>query len=78
MPETSCQKAARLREIRTAIATGDTISRAGYGDKQVAYYQANLELLDREIAEADRACAVEEGRAPKRTRYAIRGRFRPY
>lgn len=78
MAETACEKAARLREIRTAIATGDAISRAGYGDKQIAYYQANMDLLEREIREADKACDIEEGRTAKRRRYAIRGRMGPY
>tara|TARA_R110002020_G_scaffold266483_33_gene481492 strand:- start:8317 stop:8556 length:240 start_codon:yes stop_codon:yes gene_type:complete len=78
MAEDPCTKAARLREVRTAIATGDTVSKARFGEDEMAYFKANLDLLDREIVEADRLCAIQEGRTPKRTRYAIRGRMRPY
>lgn len=73
-----CQEATRLRAIRTAIATGDTISQTRFGEDTMAYYKANLALLEQEIIRADNACAVKEGRRPKRSRYAIRGIFRPY
>lgn len=73
-----CAEAARLREIRTAIATGDTVSKVRFGDEEIAYYSANLELLEREIVEADKACALQNGEAPKRRRYAAAGYMRPY
>lgn len=73
-----CEEAARLRAIRTAIATGDTVAQAGFGQDRVAYFKANLDLLEREITRLDRECAVAEGRSTKRTRFAISGRMRPY
>lgn len=77
--ETPCAKAARLRELRTAIATGEGVQRIQSGDESVAYHSANLALLEREIAEADRLCAVSEGRSAKRSRFAITGGMRrPY
>jgi len=79
MPDADpCAEAARLRAIRTAIATGDTVSQAAFGQDRVAYFKADLALLEREIARADRECAVAEGRTVKRTRFAIKGRMRPY
>lgn len=79
MPETDpCAEAARLRGIRTAIATGDTVAQAGFGEDRVSYFKANLDLLERLIEEADGACAIQEGRARKRKRYALSGFMRPY
>lgn len=77
-PEDPCVRAARLKEIRTAIATGDTVSKAKFGDEEVAYFQANIEMLDREIADAEKACALQSGTKPKRRRYAASGYMRPY
>ncbi|RAI01110.1 hypothetical protein DLJ53_18005 [Acuticoccus sediminis] len=75
MPETASERFIRLREIRTAIATGDTVAMARFGDDEVRYFQANLSLLEREIADAEREADIEAGGKPKRTRFAIRGRM---
>ncbi|MCF1502918.1 hypothetical protein L0F51_03945 [Afifella sp. H1R] len=73
-----CGRAAALREVRTAIATGDSVARARFGEDEMGYFKADAAMLDREIDAADRACAIKEGRAPKRRRYAMRGVMRPY
>jgi hypothetical protein len=77
-PIDPCAEATRLRAIRTAIATGDSVAQARFGEDTMAYFKADVALLEREIVRADKECAVQEGRAPKRTRYAMSGRMRPY
>lgn len=77
-PVDPCAEATRLREIRTAIATGDTVAQARFGEDTMAYFKADLSLLEQEIKRADKACDIAEGRTPKRTRYAMAGRMRPY
>jgi hypothetical protein len=55
-------------EVRSPVTTRRTKFHSG----------SKVEDLDRLIAEARSACEASIGGVPKRTRYAIRGTFRPY
>lgn len=76
MAETDpCAEAARLRDLRTAIVTGQSESQIRFGDEEVRYFKADLAALDRLIAETERACAVAQGRPAPRRRWARGIRF---
>lgn len=55
-------------EIRSPVTTRRTKFSAG----------SKLEDLDRMLADAKAACELSLGERPRRARYAISGRFRPY
>jgi hypothetical protein len=67
MSETDpCAEATRLRNIRTAIATGRAESLIRSGDEEVRFFVADTDLLDRLIAEADAKCDLATGGARRR------------
>lgn len=70
--EDHAAEAQRLRAIRTAIATGDTVQMSRFKDNEVAYFAANLPLLERMIAEEEALASP----MPVRRRYAAGLRFR--
>ncbi|MGY6705915.1 hypothetical protein [Roseinatronobacter sp.] len=78
MAEDPCIEAAELRKIRRDLVTGEKATSTRFGEDEVRFTKADLGRLDGLIAEADKKCAMLEGRAPKRTRYAMGARFRPY
>ncbi|WP_099863736.1 hypothetical protein [Pararhizobium haloflavum] len=66
-----CKRAKELRAIRDEIITGvgvvETDIESGNGGRQrVKYSAANLTRLDQEIAAADNACAIRNGKRPRR------------
>ncbi|MBB4042023.1 hypothetical protein GGR34_003708 [Microvirga flocculans] len=78
VPIDPCVEARRLREILTAIATGDSVASARFGDEEIRYHKADTARLERLIEHYDRECAVSTGATPKRKRFAKRMAFRPY
>lgn len=78
--EDPCARAERLRGIREALITGQAVAETSFNNgNTVRYAKADLSALDREIAAADAACAIAQGApAPKRRRFAMGARFRPY
>lgn len=70
MPADPCAEAARLRELRTAIITGQSESQIRFGDEEVRYAKADMAALDREIARLEAECSG------RRTRFAKGFRFR--
>lgn len=66
-----CAEAQRLKELRVAIASGQSESQVRFGDEEVRYFKADLAALDREIARYERECNPA---APRR-RYAKRMSF---
>jgi len=74
--EDPCARAARLRELREAIATGQAVQMARFKDNEVQYLPGNPGLLDRLIAEADVACDIATNQTTRR-RFAKGIRFRP-
>ena len=77
-PIDPCAEARRLRELLTAMATGESVALTRFGEDEVRFHKGDPARLERLIAEYDRACALLTGEAPKRTRFAKRAAFRPY
>lgn len=73
-----CARAARLRKVEEALLSGEMITEARFGQDMARYANASLGDVKRALDEAIRNCQISRGEAPKRTRYAIRGRMRPY
>lgn len=66
-----CTRATELRAIRDKLITGqgvqETDLESGNGTRQrVRFGMADLTRLDREIAAADRACDIKQGKRPRR------------
>ncbi|WP_421998194.1 hypothetical protein [Roseovarius confluentis] len=78
MAEDPCQEAIELRQIKRDLVTGSAASVTRFGEDEVRYTKADLGRLDAMIAQADRECAVQNGERPKRRRFAMGARFRPY
>ena len=72
VPETACDRAARLRAARDAIVLGESVSEVRFGEDMTKFNGANLPALERLIREADRACAIERGET-RPSRFAARG-----
>ncbi|MGV8956140.1 MAG: hypothetical protein ACOH2M_33920 [Cypionkella sp.] len=71
-----CAEATRLRAILTALATGDSIQSARFGEDEVRYFKGDPDALQRQIDYHERLCA---GPTVRRKRFAMRGRYtRPY
>ncbi|WP_375261846.1 gpW family head-tail joining protein [Palleronia sp.] len=73
-----CVEAAELKKIRRDLIAGEKATAVRFGEDEVRYTKADLPRLDGLIAEAEKQCAITEGKTPKRTRYAMGVRFRPY
>ena len=78
MADDPCIEAAELKKIYRDISAGVAVSEIRHDDKSVSYTKADLPRLKSLIEEAERQCAIVEGRTAKRTRYAMGARFRPY
>ncbi len=73
-----CGRATALRGIRDKLITGGGVleveQEAGHGGRRrTRFAAANLEALDRAIAEAETACSLSGGGKPRR--FAIGGRL---
>lgn len=73
-----CAEAGRLRELRIAMASGEGVAETRFGLDMVRFHKGDPARLDRLIDEADRLCSISTGVTPRRRRFAISGRFRPY
>lgn len=73
-----CDEAARLRTLYTALVSGDSVALSRFGEDEVRFHKGDPARLERLIAEQDRLCAIAQGQAPLRRRFAKRARFRPY
>ena len=73
-----CAEAEALRKIKRDLITGTAVSQTEYDGKSVRFTKADLPRLDALITEAETQCALQEGRAARRTRHARGVRFRPY
>lgn len=76
--EPPCDRAERLRGIRDALITGDAVTETKFGEDAVKFAKADMAALNREIAAAEAACAASLGERPRRKRFAMGARFRPY
>ena len=77
-PIDPCAEAARLRTLLTAMSTGESVALTRFGEDEVRFHKGDPARLERLIAEYDRACAIQTGTLPRRTRFAKRAAFRPY
>lgn len=78
-----CALCRALQAYRIKLATGGSVEeievRSPVTTRRTRFHSGSkVEDLDRLIAEAKSACEASIGGTPKRTRYAIRGTFRPY
>lgn len=73
-----CARAAQLREVETAILSGDIVTEARFGQDMTRFASTGLTSVTAALDEAMRNCLIERGEAPRRTRFAIKGRMRPY
>ena len=78
MAEDPCVEAAELKKIRRELILGQAASTVRFGEDETRFTKADLPRLDGLIAEAEKQCAILEGRIHKRIRYAKGVRFRPY
>lgn len=76
--EDPCVRLERLRSVREALISGQAVSETAFGEDRVRFAKADLPALEREIAEADRACALRRGQVRPRRRFAMGVRFRPH
>ena len=73
-----CARAAKLRKVEEALLTGEMITEARFGLDMMRYATASLGEVRRALDEAIRQCQISRGETPRRTRYAVSGRMRPY
>ena len=73
-----CARAVMLRKVEEALLTGEMITEARFGEDMARYANARLDDVKRALDEAIRNCQRLRGETPRRTRYAISGRMRPY
>ena len=74
-----CARAARLREVESALLAGEMVTEARFGADQIRYANASLSDVQSALNHAIKQCQISRGEKPKRTRYAVRGRMtRPY
>lgn len=74
-----CSLAMELRQVRVAMLSGKMVTQTHFGTEGARFAKPpSMAELNSAIADADRQCAIQCGLSPKRTRYAISGRARPY
>lgn len=73
-----CARATKLREVESAILSGEMVTEARFGSNMTKWASASLSEVRAEINYASQQCAIQNGEKPKRMRYAISGRARPY
>jgi hypothetical protein len=77
-----CDLARKLRATKMAMLTGGMVKKSSLSDGSSVEWAvgSSLEEVSTALAEAERMCAAQCGETttPKRARYAISGRARPY
>ncbi len=73
-----CARAVKLRKVEEALLMGDMVTEARFGEDMTRYANASLDEVKKALDEAIRKCQISRGERPKRTRYAMSGRMRPY
>lgn len=73
-----CVELADLKRVRRGLITGQAVSETRFGEDMVKFTRADMNRLDQLIAEAETQCTIQSGGKPKRRRYAMGARFRPY
>ncbi|MBB3937925.1 hypothetical protein [Aureimonas phyllosphaerae] len=73
-----CARAAKLRRVEEAILSGEMVTEARFGADMTRFASASLADVTAALNEALRRCAESRGEKPRRTRYAIPARARPY
>lgn len=73
-----CQEAVDLRQLQRDLVGGEGIIETRLGDRMVKFAKPDPGRLDDLIREADRKCAEQNGEAPRRRRWAMGVRVRPY
>ncbi|KKX24321.1 hypothetical protein [Rhizobium sp. LC145] len=73
-----CARAAKLRRVEEALLMGEMVTEARFGEDMARYANASLADVTKALNEAIRECQISRGETPKRTRYAMSGRMRPY
>lgn len=74
-----CERAAKLRQVETALLSGEMITEARFGSDMTRFAGASLGDVTKALNEALRQCAISRGEQPARTRFAMSGRMtRPY
>jgi hypothetical protein len=73
-----CARATKLLKVEEALLAGDMVTEARFGEDMARYATANLSQVRAALDEAMRNCREARGVTVKRTRYAMRGRMRPY
>jgi hypothetical protein len=78
MPETACERLARLKARKDEIIEGRAATETQFGEDRVRFGAANLAALDREIQKAQTECDIENGASSPTRRHARGVRFRPH
>lgn len=73
-----CSRAKKLREVEMALLSGEMITEARFGNDMAKYATASLAEVRKALQEATEKCMLSLGERPRPTRFAMRGRFRPY
>lgn len=73
-----CTRAVKLRKVEEALLMGEMVTEARFGEDMARYSNASLADVKKALDEAIRKCQISRGEPPKRTRYAMSGRMRPY
>jgi 3-oxoacyl-[acyl-carrier-protein] synthase III len=73
-----CARAVKLRKVEEALLMGEMVTEARFGEDMARYANASLADVKKALDEAIRNCQISRGETPKRTRYAMSGRMRPY
>jgi hypothetical protein len=74
-----CARADKLRRVELALLSGEMVTEARFGQDMSRFASASLSDVQTALKEARANCAIQRGKAlPRRTRFAISGRMRPY
>ncbi|MBO9125468.1 MULTISPECIES: hypothetical protein [unclassified Rhizobium] len=73
-----CARAVKLRKVEEALLMGEMVTEARFGEDMSRFANASLADVKTALEEAIRKCQISRGQTPKRTRYAMSGRMRPY
>lgn len=73
-----CARAVKLRKVEEAVLMGEMVTEARFGEDMARYANASLAQIQSALNEAIRNCQISRGERPKRTRFAMSGRMRPY
>ncbi len=71
-----CAEAEKLRRTYETLRDGDKESAARFGEDEIRFTKANMDLILADLREAERKCAIQQGRRPVRRRGAFGVRIR--